>query len=73
VEALQQLGDHQSVVRELSECLILDPDNPATHYNLGVALLRSGSERERAAGEFRRALAIDPGYDQARNALRILR
>jgi tetratricopeptide (TPR) repeat protein len=69
VEALQELGDHESVARELFECLLLDPDNATSHYNLGVALFLRGSDRERAKAEFRRALQLKPDYDDARKAL----
>jgi tetratricopeptide (TPR) repeat protein len=73
VEVLQHLGDHQGVVRELSQCLLLDPDNAASHYNLGVALALGTGDRERAAVEFHRALALKPDYEDARKALAAVR
>jgi tetratricopeptide (TPR) repeat protein len=69
VEALQQLGDHKGVARELSLCLLMDPRNAAAHYNLGVALALEGADREQAYAEFRRALELKPDYEDARKAL----
>jgi Flp pilus assembly protein TadD len=57
----------------LEQCLIVDPDNAGVHYNLGVALLQDGSNRDRAKAEFARALALRPGYEEARKALASLR
>jgi tetratricopeptide (TPR) repeat protein len=73
VEVLQQMGDHAKVVQELSECLLLDPNNGAVHYNLGVALLLSGGDRQRAESEIRRAIQINPDNTAAKRALAALR
>jgi hypothetical protein len=44
------------------------PSSARAHFGLGRALQAAG-ERERAAAEYRRALALDPNYARARAAL----
>jgi len=53
--------------------LLLDPNNGAAHYNLGVALLLSGGDRQRAESEIRRAVQINPDDMAAKRALATLR
>jgi Flp pilus assembly protein TadD len=52
---------------------LIDPHNAASHYNLGVALLKEGSDREKANAEFRRALELKPDYEDARKVLDAVR
>ena len=73
VEAFQQLRDHKGVAHELALCLLVDPRNASSHYNLGVALLMEGSDRQQANSEFRRALDLKPDYEDARKALDAMR
>ena len=73
VEKLQALGRHLDVIRQLSVCLLLDPGNAATHYNLGVALPLNGGDRERVAQELKKALGLQPDYIEAKKALDALR
>ena len=49
----------------------LAPGSAAAHSDLGGALAQAGRTRE-AAEHLRRALAIDPTYDAARQNLAIL-
>ncbi len=51
------------------------PNNPAAHNDLGVALLVRGAPGDvrEARMHFRRALALDPGYEPARRNLMRLR
>lgn len=48
--------------------LACDPYNTIAYYSLGLALARKG-EGERAIGEFRKALEINPRYAQAYRSL----
>ena len=65
--------DHKGVAHELARCLLVDPRNASSHYNLGVALLMEGSDQEQANAEFRRALELKPDYEDARKALDAMR
>jgi protein O-mannosyl-transferase len=47
------------------------PDDPVAHFNLGVARRQRG-DRAGASGAFRRALALDPGFTLASEALHAL-
>jgi Tfp pilus assembly protein PilF len=51
------------------EALRLQPKSASTHYNLGL-VFREQNREDDAAGEFRQALAIDPQFRPAREALR---
>ena len=68
VDALAHMGDHDRVITELQVALSLDKANPATHYNLGVALLAKGRRHE-AQAAFREALSLKPDYVEARAGL----
>ena len=50
------------------DSLKLDPQSPATHYFLGIALLAQGNTPE-AMNEFRRSLQLNPQQTEARIAL----
>ncbi|MBI5501404.1 MAG: tetratricopeptide repeat protein [Deltaproteobacteria bacterium] len=52
----------------LEQAVLLDGQDPAIALNLGVALHRSGDDAA-AEREYRRALALDPGFAAARVAL----
>jgi len=45
--------------------LELRPDYPEAHYNLGVALGRTGAPRGQVIAEYREALRLKPGFDEA--------
>ena len=68
VDALAQLGEHGRVITELQAALIFDKANPATYYNLGVALLATGRRHE-AEAAFQEALSLKPDYVEARAGL----
>jgi Flp pilus assembly protein TadD len=51
--------------------LAIDPGNASAHTNLGLVLAQQG-QVERAVGELREALRIDPTQVQARTALEVL-
>jgi len=48
-----------------------DSANPVYHYHLGLAYSRNG-DRDRARTEFQKALALFPGYAEAKQALAAL-
>ncbi len=65
---LHALGDLDGAIGETktaAELLLVDP---LSRYNLGVYYSQSG-DQEQARQWFERALAIDPGFEQARVAL----
>jgi tetratricopeptide (TPR) repeat protein len=60
--------DPQAASVELQKAAELEPDVAANHFDAGTALEAAG-ERDRAAGEYRRALELQPDMRQAREAL----
>jgi Flp pilus assembly protein TadD len=52
-------------IDSLRAALTWNPDSPEAHNNLGIALASSGRKAD-AVEEFRRALALDPEFDDAR-------
>jgi Tfp pilus assembly protein PilF len=52
----------------LRAALEADPHSAPAHYRLGIILLQERKDRE-AAQEFRQALAADPAFSEARQAL----
>jgi tetratricopeptide (TPR) repeat protein len=52
----------------LGQAIRLEPNFAETHYNLGL-VLRQQRKSSEAAGEFRAALAADPQFRPAREAL----
>jgi Flp pilus assembly protein TadD/mono/diheme cytochrome c family protein len=59
-------------VRDFRESLTFAPDDADAYNNLGGALARQGNLVE-AETDFERALQINPGHEQARNNLRLVR
>jgi Flp pilus assembly protein TadD len=58
--------------RELYEQLLqLNPDNPLLRNKHGLTLFKLG-EKEQAAAEFRRVLAIDPNFKEAAENLKVV-
>jgi tetratricopeptide (TPR) repeat protein len=76
--ALRQLGyyhllrrDHAKAIELLEESAAINPRDPGTLLWLAQAYQNSGS-RAKAAENYRRVLALDPGNVDARNGLRLL-
>ena len=65
---LAQLGRLPEAVQYLRHAVDLSPDAASAWYNLGMAQERSG-DSDVALDSFRRALACDPNYHLAQNAL----
>jgi Flp pilus assembly protein TadD len=61
-------GDLEKAVREFQEVIRLRPQMASAHYNLGLAFRKQNREND-AVIEFRRALAVDPQFRPAREAL----
>lgn len=70
--AQKGLGNLDESRRSLEEARRLDPTRAATHSNLGSVYYELGRYDE-AAAAFERALEIDPGFEDARRNLEILR
>lgn len=60
--------DISRALKVLKKYVTLDPENPTSHYLLGVAYFRKG-QIEKAGEQFKRSLSLDPDYIQARMAL----
>lgn len=74
-DALTQLGldltargNFEEAVSALQRAAWLTPARPSAHLNLAVAYAQSGHRRE-ARDEARRALALDPSYQRAKQLL----
>jgi tetratricopeptide (TPR) repeat protein len=61
--ALEQ-NNLSAAIAAYREAISIDPDDPLIHYNLSVALERSGS-REQAVEHLRTALDLNPNYRDA--------
>lgn len=59
--AQQTAGVTEAAIKTYQRCLVLSPDRPEIHNNLGTALDQAGRLQE-ATLCFRRALALDPSY-----------
>lgn len=66
--AYGQLQMAEQAIQHLTRATQLAPHSAAFHFNLGVILAGVGRCSE-AAAALRQALAADPGYDRARQAL----
>jgi Flp pilus assembly protein TadD len=62
--SLQTQKKYGGAVEAWREALVLDPEDPKAHANLGAALASSGSVDD-AIAEFRRAVQLRPGFGQA--------
>ena len=66
--ALASQGEHANAVTAFERAVVLAPTSPRNHYNLAVALQASERAGE-ARGHLEQALALEPGYAQARATL----
>src|SRR5215470_12093294 len=57
-----------SAITDYRKALELEPNDPLTHYNLGLALKYKGEARN-AAGEFQTALRLKPKWADAHYGL----
>lgn len=69
--ALSLTGDHVGAIPHFSEAARLEPGQAKHHYNLGRALQAAGRTSE-ATGAYRRALALKPDSQRAKDALAAL-
>lgn len=65
---LHKMGKSGEGMLELEKAVAIIPDNPLYHLKLGLAAQQS-SNRERAIIAFSTALTLDPGLQEARDAL----
>ena len=66
--ALAMLGEHDRALTEYTEALRLKPDLPTAHLNIAVLQIKDGRLAD-ARQHLEAALAIDPGYEPARQLL----
>ena len=66
--ALDSLGHGDEAIQELTEAIETSPENAVYHYNLGLLYQQKGAAAD-ARRHFQAALALDPGYQDARRAL----
>jgi Flp pilus assembly protein TadD len=62
-------GRLAEAIAQLEESLRLEPDSAQTHFNLAVALLRSGERTDEAVTHLRASLRLQPANEQARALL----
>lgn len=65
---LHRQGDHQGALEQYQACFRLNAPEPVLHNNLAAIHVSLG-QRAEAIEHFRRALLLDPGYDEARRNL----
>jgi arylsulfatase A-like enzyme/Flp pilus assembly protein TadD len=70
-ETLSLVGRHQEALAAFQGCLAVQPANPASHNNLGLALANLGRIDE-AETAYRRASRLDPRFALARVNLGLL-
>jgi tetratricopeptide (TPR) repeat protein len=66
--ALFKLDKKEEGYSTIKEALLQDPENPATHTNIGWAMLQHG-DHNKALEHFREALKLDPNYAYAKAGL----
>ena len=66
-----QMGELAAAVELFSRAVTLAPSSYEAYNGLGIAMARRGQNDE-AEAAFRKALAIDPALDAARDNLRAL-
>ena len=64
------LNQYDEAVTALEQAIRLEPDRAEAHYNLGVLLADAGRLAE-AIEAFRRAVALDPANESAREQPRV--
>jgi protein O-mannosyl-transferase len=70
-EALADVGRRDEAIEQFRIAISYRPSDPVGHFELARSLGDGGRWRE-ARQELTRALELDPGYEQARQALRVL-
>jgi tetratricopeptide (TPR) repeat protein len=65
---LGEKGQYQAAIAAWEDALKLSAEDPRAHYNLGIALARTG-DFGKAAVHYRKALAADPGFAEVHNNL----
>lgn len=61
-------GAYPCAVREFSVAVKAEPENPRYHFNLALALGRSGMH-DQAITELQETLRLDPAHEEARKTL----
>jgi len=67
---LERQLKHDEAIYYYRKALLIEPQNPGIHFNLGVALGNKGELKE-AAEHFRQAINLKPDYEEARQALKL--
>lgn len=70
--ALLQLDRNDEGITWLQKAVVVVPDSPAAHNNLGVALAKE-QRWEEAAAEFQRTLELKPDHRSAGRSLELVR
>jgi tetratricopeptide (TPR) repeat protein len=65
-------GLYRAGAEYLSRAVLLMPENPVPHYNLGIALMNTG-DFEYATKEFQEVLKLDPGNESAKEYISRMR
>lgn len=66
--AARRAGRHDLSIAALEQAVMIDPEQPSGHNNLGNAL-RDGNQHRRALGAYEKAISIRPDYPEAHNNL----
>lgn len=66
-----KMNAYPSAIAQLTESVSLEPENPLLHYHLGLAYA-GNDEPDQARISLNRALTIDPNFDGAQEARRVL-
>jgi Tfp pilus assembly protein PilF len=65
----QQVGNVQEAYKELQKALELDPDYPEAHNATGILLHLAFNRPEEAIQHYNKALALRPGFSEAKTNL----
>lgn len=65
------LGKKGTALKIFEQILMIDPNYPGTHYNIGK-LYESGGEVDLAVRHYRAELKLNPGFEPAKKSLEIL-
>src|SRR5262249_2271570 len=69
---VRRLAAYETAVTIWRDAVEHQPDDPMSHYNLGVALLESAVPPQEAIAEFERTLRLDPEHTGALDNLGML-
>jgi len=61
-----QSGDFESAIDFIDRAISFNPNNPASYYNRGLALIELGKPA-RAIDDFKKTIALNPIYAEAHN------